>query len=139
MKLGSRHDFLSVLTSPLWRRSRKVTHLPQSGPPAVPDTSGAERWCFISWTYGPWAATGLLFLSQAEGEPGTAGYLFSHFPRSALEPDRPRRLPLAGFAAKAFKLFIFVGVSRDTFRTQISTPNDFTNNSMLFFLIFETT
>lgn len=80
---------------------------------------------------GPWGGAGLLFLSQAEKEPGTASYLFSHFPHSALELDRPGRLPLAGLAAKSFTLFMFVGVSRDTFtmyKALIIMPNDFTNN-----------
>lgn len=97
--------------------------------PMIPDTSGAERGGAFS--VRPWAGAGLLFLSQAEKEPGTASYLFSHFPHSALELDRPGRLPLAGFAAKSFRLFIFVAVSRDTFTTYkalISVPNDCTNN-----------
>lgn len=110
--------------------------------PTVPDTSGAER--AGAFSVGLWAGAGLLLLSEAEKEPGTASYLFSHSPHSALELDRPRRLPLAGLAAKSCRLFIFVGISRDTLTTYkalISIPNGFTNNfhaaSGEFFKYFE--
>lgn len=94
--------------------------------PTVPDSSGPEG--AGAFSVGPWAGAGLLVLSQAAKEAGTASYFFPHSPHSALELDRPRRLPLAGLAAKSFRLFIFVGVSRDTLTTYkalISMPNDF--------------
>lgn len=115
--------------SPLEAEPQGEKPPPGQGPPPSQTPEVAERGG--AFKVGPEAGAGLLSLSQAEKEPGAASYLFSHFPHSVLEPDRPRRLPLAGLAAKSFRLFIFVGVSRDTFATckaLISMPNGFTNH-----------
>lgn len=111
------------LSSRVWRPKPKVGNLPKSRPHGPRHGRGRWRWCFFSRTLG-WS-------SEAEKEPGAASYLFSHFPHSGLELDRPWRLLLAGLAAKSFRLLIFVGVSRDTFTTSkalVSMPNDSTNN-----------
>lgn len=124
-----RSFFRSALSSGLRRPNLRVRDLPRSGPPPSQTPQGLKA--VLLFQRDPSAGAGPLFLSQAEKEPGAGSYLFSHFAHSALEPDRPRRLPLAGLAAKSFRRLIFAGVSRDAFTTHtslISMPDGFTNS-----------